>query len=280
MSFKMKYEIQTKYLTSGTKRRSGIKMPRVGFLVSHDTGNDGSSALGNIRYYQTTRNDQSASAQTFIDHTGIYECIPVTTGTPEKAWHVLYEKPNDNLWFGDDANDIAVGIELCYTWQKGKIDNKEAYKRYVWYHAYLCYKFKLDPSKKITGHNFLDPERKSDPARNSFVHLGIKWEQFIQDVVNEYADCIKVDVPKPVEVPNKVDNQDKVEKISPAPADATEPTGEVMKLDAKTVESAKQAIDELAKAGLISSPEYWKARVEEDLPVWAYMIIEARKIGK
>lgn len=200
--FKMKYEVKTKYLPVKTKRRSGTLMPYVGFIVSHDTGNDGSTALNNVNYYINSANDMSASAQVFIDDNGIWECIPVTTGKPEKAWHVLYNITEDNKLFGGDANDIAIGVELCYTNKKGKINNKEAYKRYVWYHAYLCYKFKIDPKKKIVGHNELDPDRKTDPFKNALKIMGISKAQFLQDVVNELADCQKKEeVVKPTPTP-------------------------------------------------------------------------------
>lgn len=189
MGFKMKYPIEKRYLTSGSKRRSGILMPRVGFIVSHDTGNDGSTALGNVGYYERSRNEKSASAHTFIDDEVIVECIPATTGKPEKAWHVIYDRPEDNILFGDDANDIAIGVELCYSYRKGSINNSEAYKRFVWYHAYLCYKFNLNPRKDIVGHNELDPDRKTDPFENALQIMGISKARFIQDVVNELVDC-------------------------------------------------------------------------------------------
>lgn len=192
MGFKMKYSIQKNYITPGTKRRSGIKMPRVGFLVAHDTGNDGSTALGNVNYYQNSRNQLSASAHTFIDDKNIIECIPLTTGTPEKAWHVLYEKPYDNQMFGDDANDIAGGVELCYSYKRGKINNAEAYKRYVWYLAYCCYKFNLNPAKHIVGHETLDPGRKTDPT-NALSKMGKSFKRLIEDVILEYAECTKND---------------------------------------------------------------------------------------
>lgn len=190
MSFKMKYTVETQYLTKDTKRRSGILMPHVGFIVAHDTGNDGSTAAGNVGYYENSNNEISASAHTFIDHKRIIECIPATTGKPEKAWHVIYNVETDNAQFGDDANDIAIGVELCYSFQKGSIDNKESYKRYVWYMAYLCYKFDLNPAHKIVGHNELDPNRKSDPYKNALKIMGITQAKFLADVAAELADCI------------------------------------------------------------------------------------------
>ena len=122
-TFTMKYPITKDYLPKGTSRRSGTKMPRVGFIVLHDVGNDGYSsktgrrsgttARNNISYYRNTPK-VSASAHTFIDDKEILECIPATTGTPEKAWHVLYNRTTDNKMYGDDANDIGIGVELCY----------------------------------------------------------------------------------------------------------------------------------------------------------------------
>ena len=186
MGFKMKYSIKKQYLTKGSKRRSGIKMPRVGFLVGHDTGNPGSTAEGNVGYYEGSRNVMSASAHIFVDDNSIVECIPFLTGTPEKAWHVLYDVPRDNIMYGDDANDIAGGVELC--WGKG-INSKEAYKRYVWVLAYSCYKFKMNPAKAITGHEILDPGRKIDPS-NGLKYMGISFHQLLKDVVDEYNECL------------------------------------------------------------------------------------------
>lgn len=189
----MKYSIKKQYLTKGSKRRSGIKMPRVGFMVSHDTGNPGSTAEGNVGYYENSRNSMSASAHIFVDDNSIVECIPFLTGTPEKAWHVLYNVPRDNAMYGDDANDIAGGVELC--WGKG-IDSKESYKRFIWVMAYSCYKFKLDPAKAITGHEILDPGRKIDPS-NGLKYMGISYAQFLKDVVAEYNECVGKSVASP-----------------------------------------------------------------------------------
>ncbi|OBZ11867.1 hypothetical protein A8L34_16225 [Bacillus sp. FJAT-27264] len=189
MAFKMKYEIVQKLLPNKTKRRSGNLMPQVTFIVAHDTGNDGSTAAGNVSYYTNSANDISASAHTFIDHKQIIECIPATIGRPEKAWHVLYNVPTDNALFGADANDAAIGVELCYSWQKGSIDNVESYKRYIWYIAYLCYKFNISPTKNIVGHNELDPTRKTDPFKNALKIMGISKAQFLSDVIKEYASC-------------------------------------------------------------------------------------------
>lgn len=186
MKFKMKYEITKQYLTPGSKRRSGIKMNRVKFLVAHDTGNPGSTAKNNVDYYERSKDEMSASAHIFVDDKQIIECIPFLTGKPEKAWHVIYDVETDNKMYGDDANDVAGGIELCF----GKnINIQEAYERYVWIMAYACFVHALDPKMMITAHYILDPKRKIDP-KNSLALLGKTMKDLIQDVIKEHMNCI------------------------------------------------------------------------------------------
>jgi N-acetylmuramoyl-L-alanine amidase len=255
--FKMKYTIEKDYIPAKTKRRSGIEMPHVGFVTVHDTGNDGSTAAGNVNYYKDSANTLSASAHTFIDDERIIECIPATTGKPEKAWHVLYDRPEDNKLFGDDANDIAIGVELCYSYKKGSIDNKEAYKRYVWYVAYLCYKFGLDPRRNIVGHNELDPERKLDPFKNALKIMGISKAQFIQDVVNELADCTREETatPKSPVVPKPIEESEDDEPMKLAQWEKD-----------LLIEGVKKYNKVIGNDGhpVINSPDYWIAKINND----------------
>lgn len=185
--FKMKYEIIPRYLTGPSLRRPCISMPGVCFMVAHDTGNPGSTAAGNVSYYERSRNAEEASAHIFVDDEQIIECIPFLTAHPEKAWHVVYNTPIDNMMFSCNANDAAGGVEMCYG---GGMNIYESYKRYVWVLAYSCYKYGLDPAKHITGHHILDPTRKVDPM-NAFKLLGKSFQNFIADVVNEYNDCLE-----------------------------------------------------------------------------------------
>lgn len=185
MTFKMKYDIKASYLTAPSKRRSGIKADKIKFIVLHDTGNAGSTAAGNVSYYQNSRDEISASAHLFVDDTQIIECIPALTGTPEKAWHVIYNVTTDNAKFGVDANDAAIGIELCFG---GKISMSESYRRYIWLAAYTAYKFGLNPESCYVGHFELDPARKVDP--NTALNLmGKTFSQLKADIVAEYKSC-------------------------------------------------------------------------------------------
>jgi N-acetylmuramoyl-L-alanine amidase CwlA len=212
----MKYSIISDYIVAPSKRRSGIKIPEVLFIVAHDTGNDGSTARQNVNYFKNSRDAMSASAHIFVDDNEIIECIPATTADPEKAWHVRYDKTEDNKIFGEDANDASIGVELCYSKSTTNINNLEAYKRYVWTIAYLCYKYALDPRQKITGHYVLDPQRRTDPV-NALSVIKKSFQDFIDDVYKEYIECTKS---KNVKVPAR-----KVKKTKPKTE--KEPIGEL-----------------------------------------------------
>lgn len=187
MDFKLKYQINQRYLSKPSRRRSGYPMsPGVKFLVAHDTGNPGSTASGNVKWYERTRDQQSASAHIFVDDHQILECVPaIVSSPPEKAWHVLYSVPTDDQFYGYDANDAAIGVEYCFG---GRIDDDAAYRKYVWVLAYSCHRFGLDPKKSIVGHFFLDPRRKTDPV-TGLAHSRRTYEQLLRDVATEFEEC-------------------------------------------------------------------------------------------
>jgi len=187
MPFQQKYQIKPQYLTKNTKRRPGqLIVPAVKFIVAHDTGNPESTAQNNVSYYERTNNEAYASAHIFIDDKEIIECIPALTATPEKAWHVRYDRPEDNQLFGVEANDAAIGVEYCYG---ANINANEAYKRYVWVLAYICHKFQLNPALTICGHFLLDPGRKTDPV-SGLRASNRTYEKLLLDVVSEYNSCL------------------------------------------------------------------------------------------
>ena len=163
----MSYKVTRDYIRRGDARPV-IKGKRRRFIVAHDTGNPGSTAYGNRNYFN--RLQPSASAHTFIDDQYILEIIPLD----EVAYHVRYDV--------SDANDTAIGVELCWG---GNIDFEKAYKRYVWYMAYLCEKYDLDPKNDIIAHSELDPSRRSDP-QNALNRYGVSWDDFIEDVENAF----------------------------------------------------------------------------------------------
>ncbi|NHN31287.1 peptidoglycan recognition protein family protein [Paenibacillus agricola] len=188
-TFKIKFEIIPRYLSGPSKRRPCITLDPCLFMVAHDTGNPGSTAAGNVSYFENSRDEAEASAHLFVDDKEIIECIPFLTSVPEKAWHVRYNTGIDNEQFGADANDAAGGVELCYG---GTIHLSEAYTRYLWVLAYSCYQHGLNPKTDLSGHHLLDPTRKTDPM-NAFNLLGKTFEEFVQDVVDEYNDCLRAE---------------------------------------------------------------------------------------
>jgi len=208
MTFNMKYNINKDYIAKGTMKRPGNGI-KVQFIVAHDTGNPGSTAQNNVDYYKRVANESYASAHIFVDDKQILECIPALTGPTERAYHVIYDVTKDNELFGVDANDGAIGVEFCYG---NGINFTEAYKKYVWVIAYICFKFNIDPRKKITGHFILDPARKTDPV-GGLKFGGKTFPQFLADVVTEYNNCIIPDqqvkpIPQPTGVTYKIQKDD------------------------------------------------------------------------
>jgi peptidoglycan hydrolase-like protein with peptidoglycan-binding domain len=170
----MSYVITYDYIKVGNAR-PGKKLKNLLFGVAHDTANPGSTARDNRTYFNNQQ--PSASAHVFIDDKEILVIVPLD----EIAYHVQYSVQMDNLRFGADANDSAIGVELCYG---GSINFQEAYKRYVWFWSWLCKKNNWDPFSKIASHKQLDPNRRTDPD-NALNQYGITYNQFLNDVKKE-----------------------------------------------------------------------------------------------
>ncbi|MGR5985897.1 peptidoglycan recognition protein family protein [Bacillus cytotoxicus] len=170
------FPIERNYIEYGSSR-PGIRLSKVRFIVSHDTGNPGSNAIGNRDYFHEIQ--PKASAHTFVDDKTILEIIPID----EVAYHVRYNVPTDNERYGYDANKATIGVELCYG---GNMNFWDAYTRFTWYHAYLCHYFGLNPKTDIVSHKMLDPARKIDPE-NVLGQQGIRFQQFLADVYRMYV---------------------------------------------------------------------------------------------
>lgn len=153
--------VYTDFLPFGT-RRSGQKLdsgsPK--FAVFHDTGNRDSTAQQNVNYYKNTFKidiSMTASAHVFVDDKEAVICIPVD----EKAWHVLYNTPTDNAWYGDDANDIAFGLEACYFSDKNRsLKSLDNACRVM---AALCGSWNINPRNQMPGHQQIQAD-KQDPG--------------------------------------------------------------------------------------------------------------------
>ncbi len=197
-----KYPIQRRYIAKRSNTRPGLRLitGEPAFFVAHDTGNPGASADNHYRYFNVLT-DRSASAHTFVDDKQILEIIPAGTASDpaEKAWHVLYNVTTDNERFGYDANDAALGVELCYG---GSIDFEEAYKRFVWYLAFCCKRWNKDPRLFIPSHKQLDPARKID-CDNALKLGGRTLKDLIADVTTEVNSGVIPDAGASAGTPSK-----------------------------------------------------------------------------
>ncbi|MCP8968734.1 peptidoglycan recognition protein family protein [Ectobacillus ponti] len=172
----MRFPIEQSYISYGNSR-PGRRVVKRRFVVAHDTGNPGSRAMGNRDYFE--QNQPKSSAHTFVDDRQIVEIIPLD----EVAYHVRYSVPADNERYGYDANNAAIGVELCYG---GDVSFWDAYTRFTWYLAYLCQLYGLNPKTDIVSHKELDPKRKIDPVE-VLSRQGISFRQFLNDVYRMYV---------------------------------------------------------------------------------------------
>lgn len=177
-----------------SKRRSGIKNDGIKYIVAHDTGGPMATAQDEVNYYIKSANDLEASAHYFVDDVGAIMCIP----EDEKAWHVHYNAgiaPNLAPTF---ANDVALGIELCY-FPSDPERSLKAYNNYCSLIASLCTKFNLKPLHDIVGHGTLDPTRRTDPL-NAFGHINKTWGQFLVDVSTKVGNTMENVTPETPQV--------------------------------------------------------------------------------
>ncbi|WP_425332006.1 peptidoglycan recognition protein family protein [Staphylococcus pasteuri] len=154
---KVRYQL----LTKGT-RRYGETMDggKPQFIVAHDTGNINTTAQSNVTYYENTYNipwNSVASAHIFVDDKECIICIPTT----EKAWHVLYDAPTDNLLYNKDANDVAIGVEICYFSDRER--SKKALDNGARVLAYLAEYWHIDYKTRMPGHQDIQAD-KQDPG--------------------------------------------------------------------------------------------------------------------
>lgn len=249
-------EIKTQLLPNKSKRRSGLKMNGVRFVVLHDTGNPNSTAQNNVTYYTNSCNETEASAHIFVDDKEAIMCIPCLD-SPEKAWHVLYNKPYDNQIWGCDANDNAIGVELCY-FPNDKTRSLKAYQNYIEIVAYLMDFHKI--GVKCSGHEQLDPQRKTDPS-NALKYIGKTYNNLVSDITSEYN---KLQTKIDLDLIKSVDKLNSMGVIS-----QPEVWNEINKININNVEALiknyilktltySECVDLLIDRKVISNDEIWK----------------------
>ena len=158
----MQFEI-TQNLMPSCKNRPGTKIVPTA-IVSHRTGNPGSTAADNRLYW--INSTKYNSAHYLVDENIILQTVPDN----EMAYHV--EKGWANGVFVH-PNDYAIGIEFCEPYTETK------YLRYVWLHAYLANKYNIVVDV-IKPHSFYDPVNRPNDTGDLF-----NWDKFINDVLYE-----------------------------------------------------------------------------------------------
>ncbi|MCH4326235.1 peptidoglycan recognition protein family protein [Staphylococcus haemolyticus] len=174
-------------------RRTGQKLDTGEpiFAVYHDTGNPGSTAQQNVDYYINTYMQDwasTASAHFFVDDE---ECI-IDVPIDEKAWHVIYDTPKDNYYFGDDANDAAFGGELCY-FPDDRERSLKALDNFARVCAVLFDSWNIDHFNKCPGHQDIQDD-KQDPG-NALEACGYgRYEiEVIDNLVQHYMNGTDID---------------------------------------------------------------------------------------
>jgi N-acetyl-anhydromuramyl-L-alanine amidase AmpD len=168
-------------------RRWGVKLLKFGFVVAHDTGNANSTARNNVDYYKRTAHTDTASAHIFVDDKECIVCVPLD----EKAWHVIYNTTKDNDLFGGNANDIAIGVELCY-FPNDVSRSKKAYDNYLSVIKDLVAQGGLNLKKNVVGHHILDPQRKTDPV-NALKIISKTYNDLLDDLTRQQYKTATID---------------------------------------------------------------------------------------
>ncbi len=158
------YSITQDLLTLGSKNRPGTQITPTA-IVSHRTGNPGSTAKNNRDY--CNRGEVYAGAHYFVDENTIIQAVPDN----EKTYHVAAGYKPDGTYV--HPNDYAIGIEFCEPYTEAK------YLKYVWLHAYLASKYNIID---IKPHSWYDPVDRPNDTGDLF-----SWTKFINDVNYERA---------------------------------------------------------------------------------------------
>lgn len=203
----MAYPIEQDLLPLGRQtNRPGTPITVRG-IVSHRTANRKADARAHREYFGSAY--RAASAHAFVDSERILQIIP----WEEMAWHA--GSVTADGWLLGSPNGWAIGIELCEDHPYLSDEGKEAWRRYVWLHAYLCAKYGLNPRRDIYGHFEIDPVNRSVDPIGLFA-----WDPFIEQVASVWEGMRDEVTPEPPpEAPE--DLQQEVERLRALTASLT-----------------------------------------------------------
>lgn len=169
----MKY-IKAKSVSYGAKRnRKNVK-----YIVIHNTGNVGDTALNNANYFAKV-NTRAAGAHFFIDQKGnVVKSIAMNLIAWSVGGNQKSGRKGEALFYGKCTNSNSVSIELCDIVNKNPSKEMiEATKKTIKYIRRNC-----PNATKIIRH--WDVNGKDCPHRMSGFE-NEKWEKFLRDIGEE-----------------------------------------------------------------------------------------------
>ncbi len=157
------------------------------YIVIYFTANNGDTALGNCKYFQSVNRD--ASVHYFVDETSIYQCVKDS----DVAWHcgaATYKHPYCR-------NSNSVGIELCSRKSNNYYFKDETVTNAVWLIKQLMVKYSI-PIENVIRHYDVTGKICPEP----FVRDAKAWQNFkarlkaaeIKMEDNEVVETINVNI--------------------------------------------------------------------------------------
>ncbi|WP_139491809.1 N-acetylmuramoyl-L-alanine amidase [Brevibacillus dissolubilis] len=267
--------IQEEIIDVNAYSRPGTKLKAVKGIVMHWTASPGAPAINILRYFgrlkqqnpADSQTDRYASAHFSVDDTSIYQIIPMN----EMAYHVGSQTytPDAIKRLSTYPNNCTIGIEMCIN-SNSQI-TEATFQNAADLVAYLLKKFQLGVDQIWTHKAVVGWKDCPRP----WIEKPSEFARFKQEVQKRLSSQTvpPLQPAKPVQPAKPATTQPETAEPVLVSAPALPP------LDPEVEKQALQSIDYLAEQGVVLSPDYWKKRLQEPMPVWAFMIMEARRSG-
>lgn len=226
-------------------------------ITNHNTGNTAPTASANMhaKWIQNVENADKTyvGAHFFVDEEGIIQVLPIN----EVAYNAGDGKGNGNM--------KTIAIEIC---ENGNLLKAEENAKRL--NAALILNY---PHFKVYKHQ--DWSGKYCPrvilGRNS-------WDEFVEDILKYVAEAkleieanVKLDsdsnLNSNIELKSNLDSEPELEKESYS--------------DNHPIEQWKlRGINFAIKEGLITDYNYWRDRLNDEMPAWAHFIILEKVVEK
>ncbi|MBF4693888.1 peptidoglycan recognition protein family protein [Fusibacter ferrireducens] len=219
-------------------------------ITNHNTGNTAPTASANMhaKWMQNVENadETYVGAHLFVDEKSIIQVLPIN----EVAYHAGDGKGNGNM--------KTIAVEIC---ENGNILKAEEHAKQLNAALILTY-----PHFKIYKHQ--DWSGKYCPR----VILGRKsWDAFVEDIQKYVAEAT-------LEMASNVKSDSNLNSVSESESIESEREldSENHPIEAWKLKGIHFAIEE----GLITDYNYWRDRLDDEMPAWAHFIIMEKVVEK